>query len=89
MSKDNIANSRQFLLRTTIMAVIMSGVLSLYWTIASVVASDVNALIEVFETWWRVWGESIVIALPTSLLVGPWINHYVANPKAIFNKANL
>lgn len=89
MSKDNVANSRQSLLRTTIMAVTMSGVLSLYWTSASVVVPDVNALLEVFGAWLRAWGESIVIALPTSLLVGPWINHYVANPKAIFNKANL
>ncbi|AEE22452.1 DUF2798 domain-containing protein [Paraglaciecola chathamensis] len=89
MSKDNIANSRQSLLRTTIMAFTMSGVLSLYWTCTNIGVPDVNALLELFWAWLRAWGESIVIALPTSLLLGPWINHYVANPKAIFNKTNL
>lgn len=88
MSKTNIANSRQSLLRTTIMAVTMSGVLSLYWTCVSVVVPDLNALLEVFEAWLGAWGASIVIALPTSLLIGHWLNHYLANPKAIFKKAN-
>ena len=65
------------LLMTSLMAATMSGVLSLYWTVISAAVPDFAALFSLFSMWLLAWGKSFAIALPTSLLVAPFIRRLV------------
>lgn len=65
------------LIKTSLMALVMSGVLSLYWTGMNHAVLGLQVLPELFLLWFHIWGESFVIALPTSLIVGPIIHHHV------------
>ncbi|WP_185969324.1 DUF2798 domain-containing protein [Aliiglaciecola sp. M165] len=77
MFKHKIENSIFTLCRSVLMVLVMSGTLSFYWTGINIDTPSPNTLVELTLSWLQAWGESFLIALPISLIVGPWINRYV------------
>lgn len=79
--KGNSGISSHVIITTSLMALVMSGVLSLYWVSVSPTVEGSGRMFDIILLWLQSWGESFLIAMPTSLIVRPYIALFVVNLK--------
>lgn len=79
--KGNSGISSHVIITTSLMALVMSGVLSLYWTSVSPTVEGSGRMFDIILLWLQSWGESFLIAMPMSLIVRPYIALFVVNLK--------
>lgn len=70
---------KRMLLAAVLMSVVMSAVLSFYWTLSNISINEQTLNFEsILLMWGGAWFNSFLIACPASLFFAPIIKHFVS-----------